>query len=231
MRLIFVRHAESLANIEGRYQGRDDYDLSDAGRQQAELLSQRFALEQLPPTQVYSSPLSRTMETAKIACGNWTVEIEPWPDLIEYDVGVFTGLTWPDIVSRYPQLAEDFHQSRDWDLVDHVEPVRQRHDRATKVIETIIERHSDNDVVLCFSHGGFLQHVISALLGTDRIWGIPVRNTAVFDFSLDKQLWFAQDRNRCNTKHCSILSFNDASHLDTVVPVERRQKLSRDNRE
>jgi len=231
MRLIFVRHAESLANLEGRYQGRDDYDLSDTGRQQAELLSKRFSLGKLPPTQVYSSPLSRTMETAKIACRNWTVEIEPWLDLIEYDVGVFTGLTWPEIVSRYPQLAEDFQQSRDWDLVDHVEPVNQRHNRAIKVIETIIERHSDNDVVLCFSHGGFLQHVISALLGTDRTWGIPVRNTAVFDFTLDKQFWSAQDRDRRNTKHCSILSFNDASHLDTEELVERRQNLSRDHRE
>ena len=228
MRLIFVRHAESLANLEGRYQGRGDYDLSDTGRRQADRLSRRFILEQLSPTQVYSSPLRRAVETAEIVCRNWAVAIEPWHDLIEYDVGAFTGLTWPDIVSRHPQMAEAFHKTRDWDSVAHVELVSQRHDRAARVIETIIDRHSDQDVVLCFSHGGILQHVISALLGADRTWGIPVRNTAVFDFSLDRQIWSAQGKNRFNTKHCSILAFNDASHLASAVTMVAESESSKE---
>jgi broad specificity phosphatase PhoE len=220
MRLIFIRHAESLANIEGRYQGRGDYDLSDCGRQQAEQLSRRFTREQLSPTQIYSSPLRRAMETAEIVCRNWNLAIEPLHDLIEYDVGAFTGLTWPDIVSRHPAMAEAFQVSRDWDSVDHVEPISQRHDRAARVVETIIDRHMEQDVVLCFSHGGILQHVISVLLGADRIWGIPVRNTGVFDFSLDKKVWSSQGRDRFNTKHCSILAFNDANHLSVVMDIE-----------
>ena len=36
MRLIFVRHAESLANAEGRMQGHADFPLSERGREQAE---------------------------------------------------------------------------------------------------------------------------------------------------------------------------------------------------
>lgn len=220
MRLIFVRHAESLANLEGRYQGRGDYNLSDCGRQQAEQLSRRFALEQLSPTRIYSSPLRRAMETAEIVCRNWTLAIEPWHDLIEYDVGAFTGLTWPDIVTRYPAMAEAFQVTRDWDCVDQVELVSQRNDRGARVVETIIGRHMEQDVVLCFSHGGILQHVISALLGADRAWGIPVRNTGVFDFNLNKETWSSQDRNRFNTKHCSILAFNDASHVFAVMDIE-----------
>ena len=35
MRLLLVRHAESVGNVEGRMQGREETDLSEAGREQA----------------------------------------------------------------------------------------------------------------------------------------------------------------------------------------------------
>ena len=48
MRLLFVRHAESTANAEGRYQGHADFPLSDAGRLQARKLAERFPQRGLP---------------------------------------------------------------------------------------------------------------------------------------------------------------------------------------
>ena len=212
MRLLFVRHAETLANREGRLQGRCNYPLSDRGRLQAERLFSRFAAEGLHPTRVYSSPLHRTMETAQIASKGWTEEIRPWPDLVEYDVGVFSGLTWPEIVSRHPRMARAFDQSQNWDVVAQAEPVKQRRERACRVVEAIIKEHTDDDVVVCFSHGGILQHIVSAMLGTQRVWGIAVRNTAVFEFMLDKQRW-TDEGSRLNTSHWRIATFNDASHL------------------
>ena len=179
MRLILIRHAESRGNLEGRLQGRSDFELSNLGRQQAERLFERFAAEKLSPTQVYSSPLSRAMETAVIVSRNWSPAIHLWPELVEYDVGVFEGLTWLDIIRSHPAIARDFEQSKDWDVVDKVELVKQRHERGHRVIESIIAGHLNDDLVVCFTHGGILQHIISALLGTDRTWGIPVLNTAV----------------------------------------------------
>ena len=75
MRLIFVRHAESVANAEGRMQGHADFPLSDRGRQQAEHLHAGLLNDNLSPTRIFSSPLSRTAETAKIASRSSRLQI------------------------------------------------------------------------------------------------------------------------------------------------------------
>ena len=49
MRIIFVRHAESIANLEKRMQGHADYKLSTQGILEAKKLRDRFKKENLEP--------------------------------------------------------------------------------------------------------------------------------------------------------------------------------------
>ncbi len=85
MRLVIVRHAQSTANAEGRWQGRSEFGLSPEGREQARRLSDRFQREGLQPTHIYSSPQKRTAETANVVARAWSVPIEFWDDLKEID--------------------------------------------------------------------------------------------------------------------------------------------------
>ena len=94
MRLVFVRHAESVGNAEHRLQGHADFPLSDLGRTQAERLFIQFKSERFEPTHVYSSPLKRVAETAQIVSREWPVEVSYSDDLKEHNIGVFSGLTW-----------------------------------------------------------------------------------------------------------------------------------------
>lgn len=214
MRCILIRHAESMGNAEGRLQGHAEFDLTKAGRRQAERLFQRFQMECLEPTHIYCSPLRRTLETARIVSRSWQAPLVEWDDLIEYDVGVFSGLSWEDIGLQYPAMAQAFRESGDWAAVEGAENLEQRRARGRRVVASLIETHRHTDVVVAFSHGGILQHIIAALLGTDRTWGVRVRNTAVFDFSLDEGLWHELGNTRFNTRHWRIHCFNDASHLE-----------------
>ena len=106
MRLVFVRHAESTGNAEGRYQGHAEYGLSEAGVVQAERLRDRFVDEDLSPTYSYSSPMIRTSETARIVMEPWPLETTAIDDLIEVDVGVATGLTAEKFKVKFPELGE-----------------------------------------------------------------------------------------------------------------------------
>ncbi|EAR20917.1 phosphoglycerate mutase [Nitrococcus mobilis Nb-231] len=214
MRCILVRHAESVGNAEGRLQGHAEFDLTNVGRRQAERLFQRLQMEGLEPTHVYCSPLRRTVETARIVSRSWQAPLTLWGDLIEYNVGVFSGLRWEDIDMQYPTMAQAFRESGDWAVVEGAEDLMQRHARGRRVVASLVEGHRSGDVIVAFSHGGILQHIIAAFLGTDRSWGIRVRNTAVFDFTLDKNLWYEFGSVRRNTRHWRILSFNDAAHLE-----------------
>ena len=109
MKLRIVRHAESTGNAQGRWQGRDDTLLTDLGREQAGKAAQRGLLQKAyQPSHIYSSPLSRTFETAKIASGAWDIPIVQVDDLMETDIGVFTGKTWPEIEEQMPEVAREF---------------------------------------------------------------------------------------------------------------------------
>ena len=214
MKLRIVRHAESTGNARGRWQGRDDTLLTDLGREQAAKLRDRFASEGYQPSHIYSSPLSRTLETAQIASSVWDIPIVKVDDLMETDIGAFTGKTWQDIEEQMPEIARQFAVSRNLELIDGAESYVQRSDRARRIIDLVIGEHTDDDSVLVFSHGGIIGHIFAQLVGTDRMWGLGVRNTAVFEFTIAVDRWQLDGHDRANSDLRRINLFNDASHLD-----------------
>lgn len=214
LNLRIVRHAESTANSEERWQGRADFPLSEAGRRQAERLRARLEREGYTPTHVYSSPLSRALETARIAASGWGSAIEPWDDLVESDVGVFTGLTHVEVVERFPEVARRFGETRDLDLIDGAETHVERTARAQRVVDRLIGEHGNGERVLVFTHGGIMTHIVGQLLGADRLWSLDIRNTAIFEFDIDVDAWHAEGQARTNMNLWRIVRFNDAGHLD-----------------
>ena len=62
VRIILVRHGETKWNIEGRYQGQEDTELSERGLEQGRLLAQ--GLKDVPIDVFVSSPLKRSVMTA-----------------------------------------------------------------------------------------------------------------------------------------------------------------------
>ena len=194
-------------------QGHADFELSDEGRAQANKLHDRFQDEGLQATHVYSSPLRRTAETAEIISRLWPVSIVHRNSLKEHHIGIFSGMTWGEVAERYPSVSEDFHKSRDWDVVEGAETLAQRGVRARRVIDTMIHQHDNEDTVIVFTHGGILQHMLAALMGTERVWGMSVHNTAVFDFTLDVERWPASKEDLANSSFWRVNRFNDASHL------------------
>ncbi len=214
MNLILIRHGESTANAEGRWQGRADFSLSETGRSQAGRLRLRLKGEEYSPTHIYTSPLSRVHETARIASSNWNLPIQAWDDLMEHDVGAFSGLTWAELEERFPETLREFNETRNLDIVDGAETHDEITARAHRVVARLISKHDNSDRVLVFSHGGILTHVIARLLGTDRLWGLSIRNTAIFEFSVDVDSWHLDGRTRTNVDLWSIIRLNDARHLD-----------------
>lgn len=59
-----VRHGQTDWNFEGRFQGRIDIELNETGREQAERTGEK--LNGIKFDKVFSSPLKRALETARI---------------------------------------------------------------------------------------------------------------------------------------------------------------------
>ncbi len=214
MNLRIVRHAESAGNAQGRWQGRNDTRLTDLGREQAARLGRRLEAEGYRPSRIYASPLSRTFDTARIASSYLELPIVRWDDLIETNVGVFSGLTWREVETRFPKIAREFAETRNTDIIEGAETLAEKRARVQRVVDKVIADHQNDDQVLLFSHGGIMQFIFAQLVGSNRIWGVSIRNTGVFDFTIDVDQWHLDGYALGNTNLCRINRFNDTRHLE-----------------
>ena len=216
MRLLLVRHGETYANASGQVQGQGEspsFDLSARGRAQARACGERLDREGLKPTHVYASPLSRAAETARLIVDRWGMDIEHWDDLMEHDMGSASGLTLDELADRHPHLDLAFEQMRGFEGLPGAEPLEGRVERGRRAVYEILRRHSQDDVVLAVAHGGIMANLLRAILDSDRTWAVDIRNTAIFDFSLDVERWSLEGPHR-HHRIWRINAFADASHID-----------------
>ena len=99
MRLILVRHGESVGNSENRLQGHNDYPLTELGQQQAMLTARRLA--EIGTSALYSSPLLRAGDTARAISDVIGREMELLPDVSEYHFGEVSGATYAELRQRF----------------------------------------------------------------------------------------------------------------------------------
>jgi broad specificity phosphatase PhoE len=179
MRLILVRHGEAVGNDTGVMLGRQDVPLTQRGRQQA------LALREIlpPPDFIYTSPLQRCCEAARLMNPISGLKIQELADLIEIDQGVFTGLTWAQAQEQQPHLCNELEEQDCLVPIPEAESMAAAWQRAKQTWKHL-RKHEDEHCVWCISHGGFLQCLVSVVLGSDRLWGINIPPAAWFDFSV-----------------------------------------------
>src|SRR5512147_1488351 len=98
-RLYLVRHGATQLTAEDRFSGAVGVELSDEGRHQAARLGARLSTENI--CAVYSSPLSRTMETAHIIGTSCGTTATPVDGLREISHGRWEGLTRREVEERF----------------------------------------------------------------------------------------------------------------------------------
>lgn len=108
-----IRHAESVWNALGRWQGQADPGLSARGREQAAALARRLAGAGLEA--VVTSDLRRARETAALLADALGLPVEIDARLRERDLGSWSGLTTPEIAGRWPEAFARV-QARDPDV-------------------------------------------------------------------------------------------------------------------
>jgi broad specificity phosphatase PhoE len=94
LKLIFVRHGESIANVQRRFSGSAFKDpLTDKGVEQAHATARN--LSGLVIERIYSSPILRAQQTAQILAESLHAPLEIAEALREYSVGIYEGKADP----------------------------------------------------------------------------------------------------------------------------------------
>ncbi len=172
MKLLLIRHGESLGNVTGQWQGWLDAPLTGQGREQAQRLAERlqqWSVERSEPlAAVYSSTLARAYQTASILARRCGLPLVLDKRLRERDLGELQGLTWPEIETRYPELAQTIRQRRTVSALPGGETAYHLAERVCQAVEGIIAQangRAQAENIAIVTHGGSLNAYFNRLVG------------------------------------------------------------------
>ena len=145
--VIFLRHGQAKNNIERILTGRTpNVPLTEKGIEQAEKTA-KF-LEQMNISAIYSSPIERAKHTAEIVAQHNSLDVTIDERLIELDMGKFTGVPYDDIFTSHGNVFMKFYNGELEIAHNGVETFSQVKKRVLSIVDHVIEKHPDQNVVL-----------------------------------------------------------------------------------
>ncbi|MEK7141939.1 MAG: histidine phosphatase family protein [Patescibacteria group bacterium] len=182
-KIYLVRHAESIANVQGIYQGQTyDTDLSKRGVMQAQALAQHF--QYIPISRVIASPLKRTLQTATIVAFNKHLPVQLESQIIETNHGEWEGKhkdvikkTWPWIYKKWTK----FPSSTKFPQGEHFLETQKR------VLEWWQQFCQAVTVdTLVVSHDNIIRIIVARVLNRklNKIWKFHLQPTAITEVSV-----------------------------------------------
>lgn len=185
MKVVFLRHGESEANVNKQFAGFLDTPLTERGRAQAEQAALYMGWYEFD--RVLSSPLERAYETAQIATaidamGNSSLpygNIEKHDILKEMNFGQCEGMTYQEILSQMPELVTQTNNDYAHAIYPDGESLYGFYNRVVQGYETLKETFVNNcEHVLLVSHSGVIRSILTHELGSgfDGYWHYKIEN-------------------------------------------------------
>ena len=172
-------------------QGQTDTPLSDTGRAQALAVGTRLAAREFAA--LYSSDLSRALDTARAVSQASGKPVATDRRLREREFGIFEGLTRDEIAARYPaELARFFTRDPDY-AVPGGESMRAFHARCLGCLAELAGRHAGEDVVVV-THGLVLDAIYRAAhaLAPEAERPVPLINASLNVFVRSGHDWLME---------------------------------------
>lgn len=153
MKILFVRHGESIDDIEDRYGGAADFDLTQKGREQVLESAKKIASLDEKFEIILSSPLKRASQSAEIISKELGVKVEIFEYLKERNLnGVLTGLVRSEAKVKYPEVVETHNR---WEYVDGSERTEDFNTRVKNAIKYLLDMKYD--ALVAVTHGLLLK--------------------------------------------------------------------------
>ncbi len=197
--LVLIRHGQTRANVERRWQGQSDWGLDEIGRRQVRALAEWYGR----PDRVISSPLGRALETARAL----VPEPEVIDGLAELGFGEWEGLTIEEVRASHSVLYDHiFVDGNDLPRGVTGESWAQLTTRFRAAIDSIDLRRGQ--LTAAVTHGAAIRSYLADLAGAGwsaaGAWETPA-NSSVTHLVLGE-------------RGPLIVDFSSAIHLESLQP-------------
>jgi len=183
-RLLLVRHGQIAANLDRRWHGSTDEDLTEGGREQARRVAAHVAATHPNVVAVYASPAQRAQNTAQPIAAALGLPVIIAPGLAEYGIGVLENASYDDLLAKH-RFFEQAEADLAW-APDGGESLGAVGERVVAAWRAIAAAHPGAEVIVV-SHGAAIATGLAVLLHADpRGWPrYHVRNTSITEIALD----------------------------------------------
>ena len=167
MEIYFVRHGQTIWNVEKRFQGLSDSPLTELGITQAKLLGEK--LKDIKFDKFYSTSLKRAYDTANYIKGNRKQKVEIFDDFVEISMGDMEGIKQEDFKKLYPEQVKNFFFNQlEYDPSSFGgESFLEVRERVIRGLNKFIELNKNYERVLVVSHGATLKTLLHYISGKD----------------------------------------------------------------
>jgi len=150
-RILLIRHGETDWNRIRRFQGRSDLPLNQKGKDQAHALA--LALKDESLTAIYSSPLIRTLETARlIKVFHPSIPLFEEEGLVEMNLGEFEGMEAQRWAAEYPDFLRTWQETPASVTMPGGKSLQEVQTRAIGTLERITKLYPTESTLLLCSH-------------------------------------------------------------------------------
>lgn len=186
-KLILVRHGESVANRQSIYQGQTyDTPLTALGKRQIRVLSKH--LRNCKIDTIYTSPLKRALETARIIAAGFDTPIITDKNLLEIDHGDWEGKTKEEVKRLYPKILNLWKQAPEEVVMPNGESLADVQKRIHRFLHNLKQTNRAG-TFLIVAHDTVLRIMIAEVLSLplNHIWRFHLDNAALTVFRWGSQ--------------------------------------------
>lgn len=191
IKFIFLRHGESETNRTKKFTGQLDVNLTDVGKRQAEIAG-AYILQNFKIDALYSSDLSRAIETITPVANALNLPVNKDKRLREFNLGKWTGLYIADVKLKY---KTDFENYKNGGLSTCGESIFDVQRRAYDFVLEIAKSNQDKTVLIA-THGGVIRALLMKWLnynGAD-LYKIPiVSNNSITIVNYENEKFFIEE--------------------------------------
>ena len=201
-KIYVVRHGQTAWNLEEVFRGRMDIPLDETGKKEVHLAGEALKDETLHA--IYSSPLSRSMETAENIAKFQNIEVKPLEAIIDISYGEWEGVSLAEVQKKYPDLCALWLKEPHKVRFPNGESLEQVRVRTQNAIENLLEKH-ENDNIALVAHRVPNKVISCALLGIDNsnFWRIQQDTASTNLFIYKKGQWIISYLN--DTSYLKVL--------------------------
>lgn len=183
MKIYLIRHGETDLNKKKMLQGQSDIELNDYGRELARITGE--GLKEVPFDTVFTSPLKRAEETARLVIGSRNIPVIKEPRIQEISFGEFEGLCYGKENYNIPDktFMNFFEAPAEYNVPPRGESFAAVMARTGEFLQELMNNSEyAGKTILLSTHGCALKAILAGINHTpvEQFWGQGVhKNCAV----------------------------------------------------